>query len=379
MADIVNTLFGIDPALLQQQRAATDFSQAYKFAQLDPFERANMALYQSGAQLGRGVGQLLGGDEQLNKATKVRELSTQFDMTSADGLRQFAQAVAPFAPEVAQMAVKRSDEIVTTGLQQTKLIAEARRASMERLGTPENQAEQAKFNELLAQYPDTIEGRAQAANDFKEWKSKFAAKVAAAGATVMPGAAALPDLRTAQNIVNDYIGKSKESLGTIKTISNYGEMIKAGNSSQLPQFQRALVKLVGDSQIGQNELRNILGSGGIAADIVDGVTKFMTGAPSNAKIDDVLKGVKVLERQVQESYRSGQNQAREVLLTSKFDPKIVDNLVGPALKTTPPAGGAKAVPKLADWLVQARAANPNVSDAELTTYYNNKYSQSKSK
>lgn len=375
--NIVSSLFGVDPAALQQQRAATDVANAYRFANLDPMQRAQFSLYQGGAGLGRAATQLLGGDEQLQKATKVRELSTQFDMTSADGLRQFAQAVAPFAPEVAQMAVKRSDEIVTTGLQQTKLIAEARKASMERLGTPENQAEQAKFNELLTQFPDTTEGRAKAADAFKEWKSSFKQKEAAAG--VAPGEAKIPDLRTAQSIVNDYLGKSKESLSTIKTINNYGEMIKAGNSSQLPQFQRALVKLVGDSQIGQNELKNILGSGGIAADLVDGVTKFMTGAPSNAKIDDVLKGVKVLERQVQESYRSGQEQARRVLTNSKFDTKIVDDLVGPALKTTPPAGGTKAVPKLADWLVQARAANPNVSDAELTTYYNNKYSQPKSK
>lgn len=375
--NIVSSLFGVDPAALQQQRAATDVANAYRFANLDPMQRAQFSIYQGGAGLGRAATQLLGGDEQLQKATKVRELSTQFDMTSADGLRQFAQAVAPFAPEVAQMAVKRSDEIVTTGLQQTKLIAEARKASMERLGTPENQAEQAKFNELLTQFPDTTEGRAKAADAFKEWKSSFKQKEAAAG--VAPGEAKIPDLRTAQSIVNDYLGKSKESLSTIKTINNYGEMIKAGNSSQLPQFQRALVKLVGDSQIGQNELKNILGSGGIAADLVDGITKFMTGAPSNAKIDDVLKGVKVLERQVQESYRSGQDQARRVLTNSKFDTKIVDDLVGPALKITPPAGGTKAVPKLADWLVQARAANPNVSDAELTTYYNNKYSQPKSK
>jgi hypothetical protein len=239
------------------------------------------------------------------------------------------------------MAIKRADEIRTTGLQQTKLIAEARKASMERLGTPETQAEQAKFNELLTLYPDTVEGRAKAANDFKEWKSGFKQKEAAAG--VAPGEAKIPDLRTAQSIVNDYLGKSKESLSTIKTINNYGEMIKAGNSSQLPQFQRALVKLVGDSQIGQNELKNILGSGGIAADLVDGITKFMTGAPSNAKIDDVLKGVKVLERQVQESYRSGQDQARRVLTNSKFDTKIVDDLVGPALKTTPTPKAAPPV------------------------------------
>ena len=377
MAEIVNNLFGIDPAALQQQRATLDAAQAFRFAQLDPLERANMALYQSGAGIARGVGQLLGGDEQLNRATKVRELSSQFDLTSADGLRQFAQAVASFAPDVAQQAVRRADEILTTGLKQAELIANAQAKLKEKVGTPENQAEQAKFTELLAKYPDTVEGRAKAANDFKEWKSQFRQKEAAAG--IAPGAATVPDLRTAQSLVKDYLGKSQESLSTIKTINNYGELIKAGNSSQLPQFQRALVKLVGDNQIGQNELKNILGSSGIASDIVDGVAKFITGSPSNAKIDDVLKGVKVLEQQIQQSYRSGQDQARRVLTNSKFDPQIVEDLVGPALKTTPPAGGAKTVPALANWLIQARAANPNVSDAELTAYYNKKYPQPKSK
>jgi hypothetical protein len=112
--NIVNNLFGIDPEALQQQRAATDFSNAFRFAQLDPLERANLSIYQGSAGLGRAANQLLGGDEQLNKATKVRELSSQFDMTNPDGLRQFAQAIAPFAPDVAQQAIKRSDEMRLT-------------------------------------------------------------------------------------------------------------------------------------------------------------------------------------------------------------------------------------------------------------------------
>jgi hypothetical protein len=124
MADIVNSLFGIDPAALQQQRAATDTAQAFRFAQLDPLQRANMAIYQGSAGIGRGINQLLGGDEQLNRATQVRQLASQFDMTSAEGLRQFAQAVAQVAPDVAQQAIKRSDELVTAGLTQGKLIAE---------------------------------------------------------------------------------------------------------------------------------------------------------------------------------------------------------------------------------------------------------------
>lgn len=112
--NIVNSLFGVDPQMLQQQRAIMDANQAYRYAQLDPLQRATMSIYQGGAGLGRAATQLLGGDEQLNKATKVRELSSQFDMTNPDGLRQFAQAIAPFAPDVAQQAIKRSDEMRLT-------------------------------------------------------------------------------------------------------------------------------------------------------------------------------------------------------------------------------------------------------------------------
>ena len=117
MADIVNSLFGIDPAALQQQRAATDTANAFRFAQLDPLERANMAIYQGSAGLGRGVSQLLGGDEQLNKATKVRELASQFDMTNPEGIDQFAKAVSPFAPDVAQVAVQRANQLRTSASQ----------------------------------------------------------------------------------------------------------------------------------------------------------------------------------------------------------------------------------------------------------------------
>lgn len=146
MADIVSNLFGIDPAALQQQRAATDFSNAFRFAQLDPLERANLAIYQGSAGLGRAANQLLGGDDQLNRATKVRELSSQFDMTSADGLRQFAQAVAPFAPDVAQQAVQRSDQLRTSSLT-------ARKTEMDIAGTERKIEQDEKLRVALAALP----------------------------------------------------------------------------------------------------------------------------------------------------------------------------------------------------------------------------------
>jgi hypothetical protein len=135
MADIVNNLFGVDPAALQQQRAATDFANAFRFAQLDPLERANLSIYQGSAGLGRGVTQLLGGDEQLNKATKVREIASQFNMANPGEVMAFAREVAPFAPDVAQAAIKRSNDMTTSMLQQRKIIAETEAKGREKLPT----------------------------------------------------------------------------------------------------------------------------------------------------------------------------------------------------------------------------------------------------
>lgn len=126
MAEIVNNLFGLDPAAIQQQRELTDINTAYKFAQLDPMQRAQFAIARGAAGLGRDITGFLGGDEQLQKATKVRELSAQFDMTTPEGLRQFAQAVSPFAPDVAAQATQRAADLSLTSAKTTKALRETR-------------------------------------------------------------------------------------------------------------------------------------------------------------------------------------------------------------------------------------------------------------
>jgi hypothetical protein len=147
MADIVNSLFGIDPMQMEQSRRMQDFAEGYKLAQLNPLDRATAGVYMGAKQLGRAGQQLLGGDAELNKATKVRELASQFDMTSADGLRQFAQAIAPFAPDVAQQAVQRSDQLRTSSLT-------ARKTEMDIAGTERKIEQDEKLRVALAALPD---------------------------------------------------------------------------------------------------------------------------------------------------------------------------------------------------------------------------------
>ena len=122
MADIVNSLFGVDPQQLMQQRQATDAANAYRFASLDPMQRAQMSIYQGGAGVGRLAGGLLGGDPELEKVSKIKQLSTQFDLTSTQGVRDFAQALQPFAPQEAMMAAQRAQQMMGTE-EQTKLRA----------------------------------------------------------------------------------------------------------------------------------------------------------------------------------------------------------------------------------------------------------------
>ena len=120
MAEIVGSLFGISPEQLMRQRQATDTSNAFRYAQLDPLQQAKMSIYQGGAGLGRGVQGLLGGDPELEKISQIKQLSSQFDLTTADGARKFAQALQPFAPQEAMMAVREAERMETSGLARQK-------------------------------------------------------------------------------------------------------------------------------------------------------------------------------------------------------------------------------------------------------------------
>jgi hypothetical protein len=263
------------------------------------------------------------------------QAAKQFDTNTPEGLVQMAQflnqqgdaAGARQAIMVAQGQAQRMATLEKTG-------AETTRALREKIGTPENQAEQAYYNNLLSKYPDTVEGRALAADDFAKWKTEQKAKVSAAGAPVMPGTAKVTDLRTGRDIVKDFTDAPKARLDTVKRIGIYVNEVLAGNTTANPQVLRELVKLAGDNQIGQNEVRNILGSSGFAGNIIEGLNMFLEGKPTNVKLNDLLKGVKAIETYYAGQYNSGRNQAERVLLNSQFDPKIVGDLIPPAYQTS---------------------------------------------
>jgi hypothetical protein len=122
MADsIVGGLFGVSPDMYSQARNARDYAQVLNIGSRYSAPGTMMSpslgpLYaqaaQTGQLLGQGVGGLLGvEDPELKKITAIQELSSQFDLTSPTGMRDFARSLQQVAPQEAMMAAKRADEM----------------------------------------------------------------------------------------------------------------------------------------------------------------------------------------------------------------------------------------------------------------------------
>jgi hypothetical protein len=80
MATIVDTLFGVSPERLEQQRAAAADARALAFARLDPFQQANFAIGRGASGLAGALGGALGGqDPELQRVTMRQQIARQIN------------------------------------------------------------------------------------------------------------------------------------------------------------------------------------------------------------------------------------------------------------------------------------------------------------
>ena len=135
MADnIVGGLFGVSPEMYRRATQERDYAQAMGAGRMAATPGTMMSpslapIYaeaaQSGQLIGKGVGALLGAqDPELQRITQIQQLSSQFDLTSPEGMRDFAQALQPIAPNESMMAAKRADEMMQSSLTRQKTAAD---------------------------------------------------------------------------------------------------------------------------------------------------------------------------------------------------------------------------------------------------------------
>jgi len=334
MADIVNSLFGIDPAALQQQRASTDQAAALKFAGLDDLQRAQYGIALGARGIGRGINQLMGGDEQLNKATKVRQLASQFDMTSAEGIEQFAQAVSPFAPDVAQAAIKRRDEMRLTS-------ANIFQKSGENINTLISSG---KFTpESLAVYKQS---RNPADLELVEKGLSNTNKEKVAGAVEA-------------NTMLEF---------GISEIGNYRDMIKKGEVqygplTNLTARASAAIGYPTDNALKQQEIESFL---------ISQINEVLNAAKGVQAKDDALRAERQIKTYLAANSNDGMDKALELLEKTKRNVKkaneaYINSLTGETATKKPTTPATQGSPKNIYNVVRSRQGWTDATDAEIET------------
>jgi hypothetical protein len=387
-------LLGYNPReeqLQQQKMLAGLFGQA-----ASPYEKIGIGI---GQLCGALIGGLMGDSPAQKKEKAVMDVKQQADAQFAPGTAEYFSFVAEnlpaeyadsraYAAQEAAKAQAASDKTyldrvktVTENPQQLNIVSapisaqvQAQIAKMSAGGQPLNESQIAalqaspQYQQLIGltsaqeagitkQAPVTNERVNQglyalalkeangdpekAAIIYNNREQAERRRVAESGVAPPPGNVPLNVLSQAIDITTQYTKAPKLALDNIGRIAVIGEEVKR-NPSALPQFKRELVKLAGDSQIGQNEVKAILGSAGFASDVINGVNNFLTGAPTNVKIDDVLRGVKALETYTANQYETGRQKAKTVLDQGRIAPETRDAILPPAYKMP------KAPPKVGE-------------------------------
>jgi hypothetical protein len=115
--DIVGGLFGINPAMYQQQQQKQVFDRAVALQNLDPFQQAAVGYQQAGYNLAGALGGALGGvDPQLQRISALNAISKQIDQSNPESIMNGAKMLADagFTQEalgLAQYARKANSEL----------------------------------------------------------------------------------------------------------------------------------------------------------------------------------------------------------------------------------------------------------------------------
>lgn len=106
----VQGLFGGMSSPEEMQQQATQ-AKAMQFAQLTPDQQLGVMGYKGGANLGRGLAGAFGVDIQdptIQRATRLRQLASQYNTNTAAGLREMAAALQATDPESAFQLIQRA-------------------------------------------------------------------------------------------------------------------------------------------------------------------------------------------------------------------------------------------------------------------------------
>lgn len=286
--NIVAGLFGIPQEQVALQQRVSDEAKARSFAQMDPFERQNYQNYLWGAQIGRGLGGMMGlQDPQQQAAEQQKQIQSQIDHSTSEGLMKgaqlFNQAGNPrMAMMYQQAAAAKESELAN--LSRTRAQEELALAQAEKALRPPKEEPGAKYSSALGKL---VFERSQFPADSEEYKTytrMIEAEIAAKRAPAVKAETVVaPKLTKGQESADREFGKEyvqwkatggysdvEKQLKQLEGVSS--ELAKPGNDytgpvvGNIPDKARALTNPAAVAaknkveEVAQRNLRLVLGA-----------------------------------------------------------------------------------------------------------------------
>lgn len=109
----IQGLFGGMGTPEEMQRQAVE-QKALQFSKMSPEQQTSYNIFKNTSNLGRGLASAFGVDVQdssMKQATMLRQLASQFDTTTVDGMKEYAAALQDVNPEMANRAMNMARDM----------------------------------------------------------------------------------------------------------------------------------------------------------------------------------------------------------------------------------------------------------------------------
>jgi hypothetical protein len=150
----IQGLFGGMGTPEEMQRQLVE-QKAMQFATMTPQQQMSYNIYKNTGNLGRGLAGAFGVDVQdpaIKRATMLRQMASQYDTNTVEGLKQYAQALQSVDPEAGMRAMQQAqameEQQAKVTLQKTQTDRMAALAEQEKVQADRESKLAAEFNKL---------------------------------------------------------------------------------------------------------------------------------------------------------------------------------------------------------------------------------------
>jgi plasmid maintenance system antidote protein VapI len=277
---VTQSLFGITPQSIQNERDAALRQQAIQFAQLDPFQAARMGLFQGAAQLGSGIASAL-SDPEIEQARQRQGMLGGLDLNDPDALMAAAQNIQGSDPQAALALFNQANAV-----KKDLSTVNKNKYEMEQ----DQAAYQMRFTGLKSRYPEMDDEQVRSlASDVEAFRK------AMEGNKVFQETAEgvfLVDKNNPANKVRigtpvDKRSVTKVDIGAPDTTGKAFEVADADSLKNLRTAAAAAAGQLGFISQARDQVQNLAVAGTGVPSVVRGINTFL--APLGINSDQVAK------------------------------------------------------------------------------------------